>query len=299
LIRAVIFDIDGTLVDSVDLHAKAWQETFAHFGHEVAFAEVRSQIGKGGDQLMPVFLSEAELDRRGDEIEAFRSNLFKTRYLPQVRGFPAVRQLFERVRANGQRIALASSAKADELATYKEIAGIADLVDEETSADDAERSKPHPDIFEAALTRLDGMDPSEAIVVGDSPYDAEAAGKIGLRTIGVLSGGFPQQDLRRAGCMAIYRDPTDLLARFERSPAVPGTAAEPKVARPPSAADRTWIYRRGGPRPCPPPAPGMTIPAIAALGLPGTFGVGSRLAYCHKLERVTRWPGRWTRLRAR
>jgi HAD superfamily hydrolase (TIGR01509 family) len=218
LIRAVIFDIDGTLVDSVDLHAKAWQETFAHFGHEVAFAEVRSQIGKGGDQLMPVFLSQEELDRRSDEIEAYRSDLFKTRYLPQVRAFPAVRQLFERILANGQQIALASSAKADELASYKKIAGIADLVDEETSSDDAERSKPHPDIFEAALSRLGGMDPSEAIVVGDSPYDAEAAGKIGLRTLGVLCGGFPEQDLSRAGCIAIYRNPADLLSRFEQSP---------------------------------------------------------------------------------
>ena len=158
-----------------------------------------------------------ELDRRGDEIEAYRSDLFKTRYLPQVRGFPAVRQLFERIRANGQRIALASSAKADELANYKKIAGIADLVDEETSADDAERSKPHPDIFEAVLTRLGVTDPSEAIVVGDSPYDAEAAGKIGLRTIGVRCGGFPEPDLRRAGCIAIYRDPADVLTRFSTS----------------------------------------------------------------------------------
>src|SRR5437868_14412634 len=85
---ALIFDIDGTLVDSVDLHAKAWQEAFAHFGHEVAFVQVRSQLGKGGDQLMPVFLSPEDFARRGEEIEAYRSNLFKTRYLPQVRGFP-------------------------------------------------------------------------------------------------------------------------------------------------------------------------------------------------------------------
>ena len=119
---------------------------------------------------------------------------------------------------NGQQIALASSAKADELSSYKKIAGIADLVDEETSSDDAERSKPHPDIFEAVLSRLGGIDPNEAIVVGDSPYDAEAASKIGLRTIGVLCGGFPEQDLSRAGCIAIYRNPADLLSRFEQSP---------------------------------------------------------------------------------
>jgi HAD superfamily hydrolase (TIGR01509 family) len=222
LIRAVIFDVDGTLVDSVDLHAKAWQAAFAHFGHEVAFEDVRSQIGKGGDQLMPVFLSKEELDRRGEEIEDYRSKLFKERYLPQVRGFPAVRELVKRIRGNGQQVALASSAKGGELTTYKKIAGIEDLIDEETSSDDAAKSKPHPDIFEAALGRL-GIDANEAIVVGDSPYDAQAAGKIGLHTIGVLCGGFPEADLRAAGCVAIYRDPADFLARFARS--VPGMEA--------------------------------------------------------------------------
>jgi HAD superfamily hydrolase (TIGR01509 family) len=217
LIRAVIFDVDGTLVNSVDLHAKAWQEAFAHFGHDVGFSDVRSQIGKGGDQLMPSLLSKEEVERRGKEIEDYRSALFKEKYLPQVRGFPAVRQLIERIRDNGQQIALASSAKADELGTYKKIAGIEDLIDEETSADDASKSKPHPDIFEAALGRLGDMDAGEAIVVGDSPYDAQAAGKIGLRTIGALCGGFPETDLRAAGCIAIYRDPADLLMRFDQS----------------------------------------------------------------------------------
>jgi phosphoglycolate phosphatase-like HAD superfamily hydrolase len=217
LIGAVIFDIDGTLVDSVDLHAQAWQETLAHFRHPVDFATVRSQIGKGGDQLLPVFLSQEEINACGKQIEAYRGELFKEKYLPHVRGFPAVRQLFERIRVNGQRIALASSAKADELLAYEEIACIEDLVDEETSADDAEKSKPHPHIFEAALSRL-GIAASEAIVVGDSPYDAEAAGKIGLRTIGVLCGGFPEGDLRKAGCIAIYRDPADFLIRFDQSP---------------------------------------------------------------------------------
>jgi HAD superfamily hydrolase (TIGR01509 family) len=216
LIKAVIFDIDGTLVDSVDLHARAWQETFSHFGHEVAFQDVRSQIGKGGDQLMPVFLSEEEIEQRGEEIENFRSALFKKKYLSQVRSFPETRRLLQRIKRNGQGIALASSAKGDELATYKKIARIDDLIDEETSSDDAEKSKPHPDIFEAALDRL-GLDADEAIAVGDSPYDAQAAGKIGLRTIGVLCGGFPEQDLRAAGCVAIYRDPADLLTRFARS----------------------------------------------------------------------------------
>ena len=218
MIKAVIFDVDGTLVDSVDLHARAWQEAFEHFGKKVPFEKVRYQIGKGGDQLMPVFFSEEELAEFGEELEKYRGDLYKREYLPRVAGFPEVRQLFERIRQDGLRIALASSAKEDELGAYKKIARIEDLVEEETSADDAEKSKPHPDIFEAALSQLGDVTPSEAIVVGDTPYDAEAAGKAGLVTIGFLSGGFPEEGLRAAGCVRIYRDAADLLAHYDTSP---------------------------------------------------------------------------------
>ncbi|MDX6272129.1 MAG: hypothetical protein QOD28_3352 [Acidobacteriota bacterium] len=218
MLKAIIFDIDGTLVDSVDLHARAWQEAFRHFGREVEFEQVRHQIGKGGDQLMPVFFSEEELERFGEEMEKFRGDLFKREYISRVRAFPQVRELFERIRRDGTRIALASSAKKDELKVYKELARITDLVEEETSADDAEKSKPHPDIFEAALDALGDVEASEAVVVGDTPYDAEAAGKIKLRTVGVLCGGFPEAELRAANCIAIYQDPADLLARFDSSP---------------------------------------------------------------------------------
>ena len=218
MIKAVIFDVDGTLVDSVDLHARAWQEAFAHFGKHFDFERVRYQIGKGGDQLMPVFLSEQELEEFGEELEKYRGDLFKREYLLKVKGFPGVRELFQRVRREGLQIALASSAKGDELKTYKKLARIEDLVEEETSSDDAERSKPHPDIFEAALEKLEDVRPSEAVVVGDTPYDAEAAGKAGLKTIGLLAGGFPEEDLRAAGCIAIYRDPAHLLAEYDSSP---------------------------------------------------------------------------------
>jgi HAD superfamily hydrolase (TIGR01549 family) len=218
LVKAVIFDVDGTLVDSVDLHARAWQEALAHFGKRVEYERVRYQIGKGGDQLMPVFLSPAELEEFGEELEKYRGELFKREYLPRVEGFPAVRRLFERVRREGLQIALASSAKADELKAYKKIADIEDLVEEETSADDAERSKPHPDIFEAALGRLKDVGASEAVVVGDTPYDAEAAGKAGIKTVGLLCGGFPEDDLRAAGCVRVYRDAAHLLADYDSSP---------------------------------------------------------------------------------
>ena len=216
--KAVIFDIDGTLIDSVDLHAAAWAGTFRHFGIEVAHDEVRSQIGKGGDQLMPVFLPGDVLERRGEEIEAYRGDLFKRDYLPKARAFPGVRALLERIRAAGQTVALASSGKADEVERYQEIAGIADLVQAVTTSDDAERSKPHPDIFVAALRRIAPVTAAEAVVVGDSPYDAQAARKAGLATVGVLCGGFAEADLRAAGCVAVYRDPEDLLRHYHRSP---------------------------------------------------------------------------------
>jgi HAD superfamily hydrolase (TIGR01549 family) len=216
--EAVIFDIDGTLLDSVDLHAQAWQEAFKHFGYGIPFNEIRAQIGKGGDQLLPVFLSPEELKEKGKSLEEFRGSLFKQNYLPKVRPFPYVRELFQKLKANGQQIALASSAKPDELQTFKRIANIDDLVEVETSSGDAERSKPHPDIFEAALDRLRHVRREEIVVVGDSPHDAEGARKAALRTVGVLCGGFPEAALREAGCIAIYADPADLLRRYDDSP---------------------------------------------------------------------------------
>ena len=135
-----------------------------------------------------------------------------------MRAFPGVRALADRIRADGRRVVLASSAKADEVERYKEITGIADMLDAETSSDDAERSKPFPDIFEAALERIAPVGPDEAVVVGDTPSDAQAARKAGLRTIGVLSGGFAEGSLREAGCVAIYRDPEDVLRNYDRSP---------------------------------------------------------------------------------
>jgi len=216
--KAVIFDVDGTLIDSVDLHAAAWVETFRHFGLVVSHGAVRSQIGKGGDQLMPVFVPRDLLERRGGEIEAFRADLFKRDYLSQARAFPGVRALFERLRTAGQTVVLASSGKAGEVERYQEIAGITDLVQAVTTSDDAERSKPHPDIFEAALRKVAPIGAAEAVVVGDSPYDAEAAAKAGLRTVGVLCGGFPEKDLRSAGCVAVYRGPEDLLRHYDSSP---------------------------------------------------------------------------------
>ena len=215
MLQAVIFDVDGTIVDSVDLHAEAWRVAFAKFGKTFPFHEIRRQIGKGSDQLLPVFFSEQELEQFGEDLDEYRSEIFKKEFLPRVQAFPKVRDLFQRIKEDGKQIVLASSAKADELDTYKKIARIDDLIESETSSDDADRSKPYPDIFQAALARLKDVGPENAVVIGDTPYDAQAASKANLKTIGLLCGGWSKEELRRAGCMAIYLDAEDLLLQYD------------------------------------------------------------------------------------
>lgn len=216
--RGVIFDIDGTLVDSVDLHTEAWREAFRHFGFEFPFARVWEQIGKGSDQLIPALLPPDVVREKGKAIDEHRGKVFRRDYLPRVRPFPLVRELFERIRDDGKRIALASSAKEDELDTYIRLADVGDLIEAATSSGDAEESKPHPDIFHAALDRLGNPDPADVVAVGDTPYDAEAAGKAGMRTVGVLGGGWPAERLRAVGCVAVYAGPADLLRNYDTSP---------------------------------------------------------------------------------
>ncbi len=213
---AVIFDIDGTLVDSVDLHACTWHRALARSGRRYPYDEVRAQIGKGGDQLLDTLAKDAS-DREREDIERFRSRLFRRWGLPRVTAFPRVRDLFLHARGRGQRIAVASSSKPEELDVYLRIAGVVDLVDIATSAGDVKRTKPAPDIFAVALGRL-AVSAADAVVIGDSPYDAQAAGKLGLRAAGVLCGGFPEAVLRAAGFVALYRDPADLLDRYDTSP---------------------------------------------------------------------------------
>lgn len=228
---AVLFDVDGTLVDSVDLHARAWREALARFGVDVPLEDVRRQIGKGGDQLIPVFLRGDALARDGEALDRFRADLWRRAYMPAVRPLPMARELVLRVRADGKRVALASSGKEDEVEWNRRLLGLDGAVlDGATTSDDAERSKPAPDIFAAALA-VTGATADRAVAVGDSPWDALSARRAGVRTVGLRSGGFADADLRDAGCVAVYQDPADLLARYEGSPLARGAGLTSPASR--------------------------------------------------------------------
>jgi phosphoglycolate phosphatase-like HAD superfamily hydrolase len=214
--RAVLFDVDGTLVDTNDLHAAAWREAFLEFGLDKPLEEIRWQVGKGGDNFIPSLFPDLSEPRR-EEIEAFRGDLFKRDYLPRATPFPRVRDLFERLAGEGVKIVLASSSHSEEVDYHLSLIACADLVTAATSKDDVEASKPCPDIFAAALAKVAPLGADEVAVVGDTPWDAEAAGKLGLRIVGFRSGGFPDEALAEAGACELYDGPGDLLARFDGS----------------------------------------------------------------------------------
>ncbi|KAB8142731.1 HAD family hydrolase [Chloroflexia bacterium SDU3-3] len=213
--ESVILDVDGTLVDSNDAHARAWVEAFGELGIDADMAQVRSLIGKGSDHLIPEVCGAGKDSPEGRRVSERRGQIFRERYLPQLRAFPAARALAEALRGRGLRLAVASSAQADELGALLKIAGVDDLIERETSSDDAERSKPDPDIVQAALERL-GSAPERTLMLGDTPYDVEAAARAGVASIALRCGGWGDNQLR--GAAAVYQDPADLLARLDSSP---------------------------------------------------------------------------------
>jgi len=152
--RAVIFDLDGTLVDSNEFHIDSWDRAFRHFGKTFSYEELRKQIGKGSDNYLPQFLTPKEMNEFGKELDQYRSDLFKKEYLPCVKPFPSVRGLFERIRGDGKQILLASSGKKPETKHYTKLLQIEDLIEGQITSEDANSSKPAPDIFNAALAKL-------------------------------------------------------------------------------------------------------------------------------------------------
>jgi HAD superfamily hydrolase (TIGR01509 family) len=214
MIKAIIFDLDGTLVDSVKYHAEAWVKAFKEYGYDFSHETLSQQIGKGSEFIVGELLSSEEAEKLHSDIAQYRKQYYQDNLLEKVQPFPKVKDLFEAIKADGIKIVLASSARKETIGHYKQLLEIEDLIEGATSTDEVEKSKPEPDIFRTALDKLDGISADEAIVVGDSPYDAIAAKKIDLTTIGLLGGGFSEDTLKDAGCVAIYKDPADLLNNY-------------------------------------------------------------------------------------
>jgi HAD superfamily hydrolase (TIGR01509 family) len=215
LLQGVIFDIDGTLVDSNDAHAESWVDTFAEAGYDVPFRVVRPLIGMGADKLLPRTIDISSESEQGKKLTKRRAEIFDSKYLPRLRPFDGSRELVLRVRSDGLKAIVATSAKDKQLKALLEAAGVDDLMEEKASASDAKRSKPDPDIVHAAIEEA-GIEPNELIMIGDTPYDIEAATKARVRTIAFRSGGWSDDDLR--GAIAIYDGPADLVAHYDSSP---------------------------------------------------------------------------------
>jgi len=211
----VLFDVDGTLVDSNDAHAHAWVAAFADHGVTVEFAHVRRCIGMGGDKLMPAVSGIQETSARGAAISRRRGEIFKQQFLPHLEPFRDADRLVLAVTHRGHAAVAASSAQADELHALLAIAGAASLMNAATSSDDADESKPAPDIIQAAMRRA-GTSPERVVMIGDTPYDLEAAQRAGIAMIAFRCGGWDDPSLR--GAIAIYDGPWDLCARIDESP---------------------------------------------------------------------------------
>lgn len=214
-VRAVIFDVDGTLVDSNDAHARAWVDVLAEFGRAVELSRVRPLIGKGGDKVLPELVGIDAESQQGKKISERRGEILRERYLPGLRPTRGAHALLERLRSDGVRLYVATSANEEDLGRLLRVADANDLFEKTASSADAKNSKPDPDIVSAAL-RKSGAAPTEAIMVGDTPYDVEAALRAGIDIVAVRSGGWDDAGLK--GALAIYDDPQDLLDRYDASP---------------------------------------------------------------------------------
>ena len=214
-IRAVLFDIDGTLLDSNDAHAHAWLDALRGHGKDVPFDLVRSKIGKGGDKLLMELAGIDDGSPEGKVLSARRTAVFKAHYLPDLGPTPGGRALIERLRSRGLARAIVTSAGGDELADLMRQAAVVGMFDVLITSDDAEHSKPDPDLVKIALDKLN-VGPREAVMIGDTPYDITAAARAGVSTIAFRSGGWKDRDLD--GAIAIYDHPADLLSRLDQSP---------------------------------------------------------------------------------
>lgn len=214
-LHTVLLDVDGTLIDSNDAHARAWVAALAAHGYVIPFSAVRPLIGKGGDKILPELTGLDPKSGEAERISDTRGRIFLEQELPSLRATAGARPLLERLRAIELELVVATSAKADEVDAILAQAGVSDLIQAASSSDDAARSKPDPDIVRAALRKA-GRPAAHSIMIGDTPYDIEAAARARVPAIGLRSGGWTDDGLR--GAIAVYEHPADLLAHLDESP---------------------------------------------------------------------------------
>jgi HAD superfamily hydrolase (TIGR01509 family) len=214
LLKGVIFDVDGTLLDSNDAHALSWVEAFAEAGYDVPFDVVRPLIGMGADKLLPKTIGISHDSDEGKKLVARHSEIFEERHLPRLRPFKGARDLVQRIRSDDLKALVATSARSEQLTELLKAAHVDDLMEERATASDAKRSKPDPDIVQAAIEES-GISPKHLVMIGDTPYDIEAAAKAGVRTIAFRCGGWTDDKLK--GAVETYDGPADLIAHYEES----------------------------------------------------------------------------------
>jgi phosphoglycolate phosphatase-like HAD superfamily hydrolase len=219
-LRTVLLDVDGTLIDSNDAHARAWVDSLAAHGYVVPFETIRPLIGKGGDKILPEVTGLDPDSGEAERMSQTRSRIFLERELPTLRATRGARALLEHMRARGFELVVATSAKEDEVEAILTQAGVADLIQAASSSDDAERSKPDPDIIRAALRKA-GRPAAHSAMLGDTPYDVEAAARARVPAVALRCGGWWSDDAF-SDAAAVYDDPADLLAHFDESPFASG-----------------------------------------------------------------------------
>jgi HAD superfamily hydrolase (TIGR01509 family) len=216
--RAVFYDVDGTLVDSNDAHARAWVAAFAEAGYEIPFARVRPLIGMGAERIIPKLVPElTEASEPGRTISARRGQIFFERELSKLAATRGARALLEAVHARGARNVVATSGKPEELDAILSHVEVRPLVDVATSSGEASSSKPAPDIVTAAL-RAASLEPTAAVLVGDTRYDIEAAHRAEVPCVALRCGGSDPHTLEEAE--AVYDDPQALIGGLDRPPFV-------------------------------------------------------------------------------
>ncbi len=211
-ITGFIFDVDGTLIDSNDAHARAFVEAFAENDRAVSFETVRKLIGMGSDKLIPAAGGVEQRTALFETIAQRKKEIFKEQYLHGLRAFPKVKNLLYALHRRNVRLATASSADPDELTQLLKLTGAAELFETKTSSGDAEESKPDPDIVEAAMEKL-ALPANQLLMIGDTPYDVEAASRAGIAIIALRCGGWSDKEL--SGAIRVLDEPAQLLAELD------------------------------------------------------------------------------------